>query len=330
MIKIDISNRKDKIMTEHKIDFWNNYSKTKDELSKLSNYKNFYGYFFQKGIIDENRIEKLICADSKDELIRMIYLLEKLIRMDSKEQKVKIIEIKNNIEKVFAKLFDRFSKRVWAYKFLKLIKCNVCPYCNRTYTFTINKGGKKSKPELDHYFPKNIYPYLAISIFNIVPACSICNKGKGKYFVRKNKQCICYPYEESFDSRDNKISFTSDLNDILALFSAEKELIIKLDYENTTKDNQELINNYNSAFKIDFLYEQHEDYVRELIQKAMIFDENFFESIFNSLPELFKSSKEVSQAIFANYLEPENMGRRPLAKVTQDILDEFYNGDINL
>jgi hypothetical protein len=37
-----------------------------------------------------------------------------------------------------------------------------------------------------------------------------------------------------------------------------------------------------------------------------------------------KSDKEVEQAIFGNYFKPQEAGKRPLAKLTQDILKEFY------
>jgi len=41
------------------------------------------------------------------------------------------------------------------------------------------KVGEKNKDnydlEMDHYYPKADYPYLAISIFNLVPSCPTCN-----------------------------------------------------------------------------------------------------------------------------------------------------------
>ena len=325
MIKVDISDKKDEIKRNHKSNFGDHYCKIIDELECLKKYKNFYSYFCSNNVIDEKNIENLICADSKNKLIKVIYYIERLIKLDSHEQKTNVKIIKKDIEEVFTTLFDNFSNRNWAYQFLKLINCNVCPYCNRTYTFTIKNKKLKSKPELDHYFPKSIYPYLAISIFNIVPACSSCNKGKSSKYVRKGKQYICYPYEEGFDFTDNKINFTSDFDDIRALFNNEKKLVVKLDCENLNDKSKELIDNYNLAFKIDYLYEQHSDYFRELIQKAMIFDDNFFESIYSSVPEIFQSYAEVKQAIFSNYLEVKDSGKRSLAKATQDILDEYYN-----
>ncbi|NAS19403.1 hypothetical protein GND98_016470 [Clostridium butyricum] len=319
MIKIDLGNKKGKIITLHKKDFGDNYIKITDELSKLSTHKNFYEYFYNGKDFTLNKIEKLICADTKKELLEQINIIEPLINKDSKIEKVSVEEIKKDIKAVFEHLFKNFSTRKWAYDFLQIVECKVCPYCNRSYTFTVRKGKYKSKPELDHYFSKNIYPYLAISIFNLIPSCSTCNKGKSD----AENQYICYPYEESFDQLEKKISFTTEFDNLEAIFSDNKKLVVRLDSDDIQK--QLYIDQYNSAFKIDALYEEHYDYVREIIQKAIIFDDNFFESIFSSVPELFNYSyDEVKQVIFANYLEPENMGKRPLAKMVQDILKEFY------
>lgn len=49
----------------------------------------------------------------------------------------------------------------------------VCPYCD----------GSNDSPELDHYYPKRHYPFLACSPWNLIPSCSVCNsitaKGDG-------------------------------------------------------------------------------------------------------------------------------------------------------
>lgn len=58
---------------------------------------------------------------------------------------------------------------------------DVCPYCNRSLIAPIDDGnGKKTAiGELDHYYCKSRYPYLAVSLYNLVPSCGICN-GKSR------------------------------------------------------------------------------------------------------------------------------------------------------
>lgn len=82
-----------------------------------------------------------------------------------------------------------------AYELCKKLKVNVCPYCNREYTFTIgNTKEKKLRPEIDHFFPKSEYPYLSCSLYNMIPSCHICNHGK-----REFGEGILYPYNNGFD-----------------------------------------------------------------------------------------------------------------------------------
>jgi hypothetical protein len=52
-----------------------------------------------------------------------------------------------------------------------------CTYCNLDTTVNIKllDGSSKALFDLDHYFPKVKYPYLSISFFNLIPACSNCN-----------------------------------------------------------------------------------------------------------------------------------------------------------
>lgn len=43
----------------------------------------------------------------------------------------------------------------------------------------------------------------------------------------------------------------------------------------------------------------------------------------NDLPELFSSDDELIQTIFANYIKEEDLLKRPLSKLTRDLLKEM-------
>lgn len=54
-----------------------------------------------------------------------------------------------------------------------------CPYCNADTVYAFEKNNTK-KPRkvvsaLDHFYPKSQYPFLALSLYNLVPVCSRCN-----------------------------------------------------------------------------------------------------------------------------------------------------------
>ena len=53
----------------------------------------------------------------------------------------------------------------------------VCPYCNRQYiSYFSNKGVKYTTADLDHFYPKSIFSLFALSLYNFIPACQICNQ----------------------------------------------------------------------------------------------------------------------------------------------------------
>jgi len=74
--------------------------------------------------------------------------------------------------------YEKLQKKA---EFYGALDVKVCPYCNRTLIEPIDDGnGKKTAVgELDHFYCKSRYPYLAISLYNLVPSCGICN-GKSR------------------------------------------------------------------------------------------------------------------------------------------------------
>lgn len=60
---------------------------------------------------------------------------------------------------------------------------DICPYC-----------GQRTVDSLDHYLPKSLYPALAVTPINLVPACSACNKTKLDFQPPDAKDLILHPY----------------------------------------------------------------------------------------------------------------------------------------
>jgi 5-methylcytosine-specific restriction endonuclease McrA len=60
---------------------------------------------------------------------------------------------------------------------------DICPYC-----------GQRTVDTLDHYLPKSLYPALAVTPINLVPACSACNKTKLDFQPPDAKDLILHPY----------------------------------------------------------------------------------------------------------------------------------------
>lgn len=52
----------------------------------------------------------------------------------------------------------------------------VCPYCNHSYVFS---AANANFCDLDHLYPKDKFPILAASFYNLIPVCHVCNNKKG-------------------------------------------------------------------------------------------------------------------------------------------------------
>ena len=58
-------------------------------------------------------------------------------------------------------------------EFLEILGIDTCVYCNRNYTIQIVEN--RARAELDHWFPKEIFPLLSLSLYNLIPSCHSCN-----------------------------------------------------------------------------------------------------------------------------------------------------------
>lgn len=280
------------------------------EMEKICKHLNDEKFVKTAELIDtKEKVYRICLLDGKSNLIDFQEKFKKAFEEDSKGKCKTLTEgIQEDIKNEYEKLYKNFSKRNAAYNILKVMKVNVCPYCNRQYTFTV-KG--KTRPEFDHFFPKSYFPFLAVSIYNLVPSCGLCNKGKSKLLPEK----FLYPYEESFEDKGVHFEITNVIGNLLK----QEEIIVKLEPKESQND---LIEQYNGIFKIESLYKQHSDYISELLYKNYIFNDEAIESIYRSYKELFNSPSELKQLILGNY-EPDNFNQRPLSKLTKDIIQKL-------
>jgi hypothetical protein len=81
--------------------------------------------------------------------------------------------------------YDKFSEKRpgWtAYALVCAHKLRICPYCHAHHVnYHVDPGAASTRkqyvirPPLDHFLPKSRYPYLAVSLSNLVPSCVPCN-----------------------------------------------------------------------------------------------------------------------------------------------------------
>lgn len=66
-----------------------------------------------------------------------------------------------------------------AYSLVKMHDLRICPYCHLNHINyhydDENPNSLMLRPPFDHFYPDSLYPWLAISLYNLIPCCEQCN-----------------------------------------------------------------------------------------------------------------------------------------------------------
>ena len=214
----------------------------------------------------------------------------------------------------YSKFSSKGTTTYNAYNLARKLKVNVCPYCNRNYTFTIkDKNSKSTRPDFDHFYDKGSHPVLALSFYNLIPSCILCNsrlKSTAKFSTIKH----LHPYKDSFnDYAKFKLKIINSM-----FFYDEKAFELKLV---TTDIKAEKIK---EDFALEVLYQEHKDIVLELIQKREIYPDSYIDDLFHQYEgTLFKNREDVLRHITGGYIEDKDINKRPLSKLIKDISEEL-------
>jgi len=313
---------------------WNLYLILNGETNKLKGIIKDFNYFLLSNEIEikfkfkkifTNDDLKFVCKindikgrskpKNKKELIRfLIKNKDKIKNIDN----LILLQHQNKINPILEDIFINFYEKEWdkikdydRYTFVDKHKLKTCPYCNRNYIFIVDENTGRLRPEIDHFFPKSKYPYLAMSFYNLIPSCQICNhtkKDKDTY-----EDGLLSPYE----IEDNTFQLTYIPKNINFFQIKQRKCITNKSFEIKFKKIDKHSNKY---FKLDKLYEQHKDIVYELLIKKTIYSKSY-------IAELKKNfhftDDEIYRFLFCNYKNSEEHNKRPLSKLIKDISKEL-------
>lgn len=278
------------------------------------------------------KIERFL--NEKNNLIGNKYIFEDWIlefRNDDSLFKVLV----EPICKVFVGIYTEFTKE-YAHSLLGKLNIRCCPYCNRNYTFAVEKNEDNdftTRPEFDHFYNKSQTPILAVCFYNLIPSCPTCNHGKGTKDVAVN------PYFDDFKAKFIIVKPKSgnDENDVAAqvqenamnalpkkldlnkIFSISNEDDFDVDFDNPDANETQNID----TLGLSHLYNQHKDYVMEIVEKAAAYNKLARTEIVDSFQGIFHSEADIYNLIFGKYLSDAEQSKRPLSKLTADILDQL-------
>ena len=341
MIKIDVDERKwEKIKEEHSkwygdnilLNIRNAYEFIESQKSKSYSMKKYLELL--KKIIDKGKdfiIQKELFLDYENKEIDKII---KIMKKKNKKSK-SILEIrfeKLNISEEYLpnqlfcyKKLQTGNKDWNRHKLLSLIGIEICPYCQRNYISSYEENNdEKTTADLDHFYPKSLYPFLALSLYNFIPSCQICNS---RFKGNKDTRDSIYPYEEGFDELGVKFKTSKEvISEILG--ERYSDFYVKIDYENLkNKEDGEKVKNSIENLGLDRVYKKsHNQYIQNLLYNIEKYLENYLENcveMFESNVDKKKQLEEYFKDIVKEPYRKRIENGEPLAKLTKDILEEF-------
>lgn len=278
-----------------------------------------------KFLLEEDNIERLLISEPKElyelnnklmtEFIEDYSVDELKEYQKAKEKKVKketSLKNKYNKLKEIQTIFNYNTlvsgNKDNSYKIAEIKGRNTCTYCNRLYTITLKKDGEFiTRPQFDHWFPKSIFPLLALSFYNLIPSCSICNSSaKGDQIFSFKK--LIHPYKRSSPETDFRFSYLPDGKggwkiDLYNLKGVEKD----------TFEVFKLRDIYNYHYKLE---------AKDLLDLAIKNNGTYIEWLLNDMKEkeIAPSYEEAYRLLFGTEYDIKKILDRPFSKLKRDLL----------
>ena len=259
-------------------------------------------------------------------IIEQSMLIKKIKNSKVKEkEEILIYGAKDKIKEIFKYEGNNQSKKITPF-FTDNFNFRTCFYCNKDFITNFDTDKKVSTFQLDHFFDKGTYPYLALSFYNLIPSCSTCNSSKVKgskntfeYDVKvgrfQNETCIA-PNDANFDFHQ-KVKFK------LFLADSCKNLHIKSkdEIEIALKENcSNQYDKYIEIFKLNERYKVHKDIVFEMIHKAELYPQSRLKELQDLTGIPFQ---QIKKDIFNLIDENEDLSKQPFGKLIKDISKEL-------
>jgi len=191
-----------------------------------------------------------------------------------------------------------------------------CPYCNENFIYYFNyKGGTSTIRrtfDWDHIYSQNDYPFLAISFFNLVPCCKVCNQ-------IKLDQNLNY-FNPHIDVDVNSVYFFH-LNPIGAGFITDNSKIqLNIVYKKRNfKDEIKITAN---AVGLLSRMRCHKEIIKDVLNKQRMYPNPYLQSVVGQMSTLNSnlSPAQLRRTLYGTHFNHQDYFKRPFSKLTDDIL----------
>ena len=155
-------------------------------LSKYKSRRKIYKSYFKLLEYLKNNLKEIIIGEPvilEKHKIKLSYL-SKAFNFEGtvKSKSIEEAEILKDLKNIFK--YSTFSSNGFqsgniqysGNALVQKINLSTCPYCNRNTIYSIKK--QRRTFDLDHFYPQAKYPFFALSFYNLIPSCKICNQIK--------------------------------------------------------------------------------------------------------------------------------------------------------
>lgn len=204
-----------------------------------------------------------------------------------------------------------------AYRLTAAAMHNTCVYCNRQYAFNIVRDGGKNddnriaRPDLDHWFPKSLFPLMSLSYYNLIPSCSVCNSSAKTDEIWMFSTHI-HPYLTKPDVPQFKFRYKKGINsnwdiDFDGLAGIEKNTVESLCLQEA--------------------YQAHSDLeVADLIELATKNNGTYMKQLYGTILGLYTGGLDKAQAyrlLLGTEMMSDAYKNRPMSKLKRDIIEQI-------
>lgn len=206
------------------------------------------------------------------------------------------------------------NRGIWLAKQLNI---KTCPYCNAQYTILVMHTSNKAiaKFQFDHFFSKDKYPYLSLSLYNLIPSCANCNITKSKKIL--NLKDHYHPYYLNLSAY---FKFYLKYNPEPSKLTIKQVKNQNLEIELVPKNNsvKTFVDEHNNLYHISGVFNRHQDIAEDILTKAIIYSRHL-QKAHLKIKGLFPDDATFKKYLIGNYVESDDILKRPLTKFMQDI-----------
>lgn len=201
------------------------------------------------------------------------------------------------------------------------LKC--CPYCNSdlVYAIDVEDGGNHEiKSAFDHYFPRGRYPFLSVSLYNLIPACFRCNSQlKRDHFAELLK--IPHPYRENLADLSR---FVPCVTSSACFYSDSHDDELSLYLRAKRRSDDLRVADYAHLFKLNEVYSQlHSNEAGDAIRKSVAYSSEYIATMRKCFATSGIMNVDIERVLFGVKLDEDRIDANRLSKMIGDIRNQF-------